>query len=511
MKRVNINSILLGLVLLIALSMRLWGINYDLPYIYHPDEPWPIRIGHHMLVTGDFNPHFFDWPSLIIYVNLFIQKIYYSINGFWSPGVSSGITNPLIELVMGVTYSPVPNIVLLGRLVTVGLGIGTVAITIRIGKELSQKLMVGLLAGVMLAISPTNVSLNRFITPDSYATFFVTAVFLASVFIFQQGETWAYVMAGLCLGLAVSSKYNSGMIIIAILAGHFFRTGWRGFNDYRLYLTLFLGGLTFVATTPYSLLDFSGFYTGFLSTGQHYSTGHAGMEGDTLKWYLNYMWQTANVIYLLAGLEILRGLYSRSKEIILLSIFPLVYFIFISSFIVRNDRTLLPVTPFLFLLAASFLAYLIRRASELQSNVWRKLSIAVVVCLALVSLVFPISKTFMETIQLTTVTSRETARIWVNDNLPTGAKIAIESYSPFVDPARFSVQGLGQMIEHNPEWYLEQDFDYLIFGQGMFGRFYLDPERYGSEISQYDDLFERFNLIKTFTDGGYEVRIYQVK
>ena len=89
MKRVNRESILIAVILLIALSVRIWGISYDLPYIYHPDEPWPIRIGHHMLVTGDFNPHFFDWPSLIIYINLLIQAIYYSIGKFF------GFGNPL--------------------------------------------------------------------------------------------------------------------------------------------------------------------------------------------------------------------------------------------------------------------------------------------------------------------------------------------------------------------------------------------------------------------------------
>ena len=106
---------------------------------------------------------------------------------------------------------------------------------------------------------------------------------------------------------------------------------------------------------------------------------------------------------------------------------------------------------------------------------------------------------------------RETARIRIDKNLPLGAKIAIESYSPFVNPAQFSVQGFGRMIEHEPEWYLEQDFDYLVFGQAMYGRFYQDPERYRNETLQYDELFGQFNLTIIFTDGNYEVRVYRVK
>jgi 4-amino-4-deoxy-L-arabinose transferase-like glycosyltransferase len=509
-KRINGKSILSSAILLIALSLRIWGVSYDLPYIYHPDEPWPIRIGHQMLITGDLNPHFFDWPSLVIYVNLFVQAIYYSLEKILSLG-KSVVTNPLVELTMGVTYSPEPIVVLLGRLVTVGIGVGTVAVTMSMGKQLSRDLRVGLLAGIMIAASPTNVSLNRFITPDSYATFFITLTGLASIFIFQQGKTWAYIIAGICLGLAVSSKYNSGLIVIMFLAGHFLRTGLSGYKDYRLYLALFLGGLAFVAVTPYALLDFPEFYAGFLSTGKHYSTGHPGMDGNTLNWYLDYMWQTGGIIYALAILEIMHGIYSRSKKTILLSIFPVLYFVFISCFIVRNDRTFLPVTPFLFLLASLLLTDLWNKANKLQPKVVRLLSIWGIVCLFIIGLSLLTFKTVANTIRLTTVNSRETARIWIDNNLQTGDHIAIESYTPFVDPIHFSVQGFTKIIDHEPEWYIDQGFDYLVFGQNMYGRFYTEPGRFKNEVSQYDRLFKQFKLVKTFIDGDYEVRIYKVK
>jgi len=264
-------------------------------------------------------------------------------------------------------------------------------------------------------------------------------------------------------------------------------------------------------TTPFALLDSSKFLADLRFVSQSYATGHEGMEGHTLSWYLNYMWQTANSIYILAALEILRSLYGRSKEIVLLSIFPLVYFVFISSFVVRNDRTFLPLTPFLFLLAASFLVHLLSKASRLPSRAWRQVSVLVSACLLITGLSLPLSKTITATIRLTTVNSRETARIWINNNLPPGARIAIESYAPFIDPSRFFVQGLGRMIDHDPEWYSEQGFDYLIFSQGMYGRFYQEPQRYGSQVSEYDKLFGRFQSVRLFKEGGYEVRVYRVK
>ncbi len=67
------------------------------------------------------------------------------------------------------------------------------------------------------------------------------------------------------------------------------------------------------------------------------------------------------------------------------------------------------------------------------------------------------------------------------------------------------------MIDHEPEWYVEQGFDYLVFSEGMYGRFYRDPDRYRNEVLRYNKLFSRFDLVAIFTDGGYEVRIYKVR
>ena len=510
-KRISIELLPIALIVSLSVLLRVWGVNYDLPYIYHPDEPEAVIIAHRIFVTGDFNPHFFDWPSFTIYTNLFVQAAYHFLSRLLALEASTHIAVPAIQIAMGAVLSPQPAIVLLGRMVTIGFGIGTVLITIWLGKALTRSLAVGLLAGMMVAVSPTNVSLNRFITPDSYATFFILASFFASLLIFQQGKTMAYLLAGICSGLAISSKYNSGLILIVFLACHFLRYGTRGFRDYRLYLTLFLSFLAFVAATPYALLDFPTFWAAFLSTSQHYSTGHPGMEGNTLQWYVMYMRQTGGVIYILALLGILRGMYLRSKEVLLLSLFPLVYFVFISSFVVRNDRTSPPLTPFLFLLAAWFLVDLFDRVKKFQSRFYRRLILTVLVSLTIITLAFPLSKTIADTRRLTTVNSRETARIWIADNLPPGTKVAIESYSPFVDPSRFFVQGFGRMIEHESAWYIEQGFDYLVFSQGIYGRFYEQSDKYRNEVSQYDALFERFHLMKDFTDGNYEVRVYEVE
>jgi len=512
MKQIFRESTLVSCLLLVAFLIRVWGVNYDLPYIYHPDEPGYIAISQNIFKTGDLNPHFFNYPSLFFYINALAYIPYYLFGKIVGVFRTPNDILPPISLAMGVTIAQMPTTVLLGRIITISFGVGAAGLVYLIGKQITGRVMVGTLASLMVTISPTTVWHSRLITPDTFVTFFALAAFLTSILIYQQGRTWQYAIAGICVGLTASSKYNGGLIVLPLVLAHFLRYGKAAFKQPKLYLALLLCGVGFTLTTPYAVLDSTKFLTDLRFEITHYSTGHAGMEGDTLEWYLNYMWQTGGGIYLLSILGVLFGIIERPKEIGLLAIFPLIYFAFISRFVVRNDRTFLPLTPFAFLLAAWFLTTLFDKIGNWRVKLWQRyLSLTVLTSLAIAVLALPLSKTIADTHRLTTVDSRKTARIWIDNNLPPGSKIAIESYSPFINPSKFSVQGFGRLIDHEPEWYVEQGFDYLVFSQGMYGRFYQNPARYKKEVLQYDNLFRRFNLVKIFTDGGYEIRVYRVK
>ena len=511
MNRINRKLVMLGGIILLALLLRMWRVGFDLPYIYHPDEPSYVAISQNIFKTGDLNPHFFNYPSLFLYINALVYKAYYLfgkfIGVFHTP---DEILSP-ISLAMGVSQAQTPAIVLVGRTITIFFGVGTTVLVYLVGKQLTGKAAVGILASLIIAISSTNVWHSRSITPDTFVTFFSLAAFLASILIYQQGKSWEYILAGLCVGLTASSKYNGGLIVLPLLLAHFLRYGKVSFQQPKLYLALLFCGVGFFAATPYAILDTTKFLTDLRFEAQHYSTGHSGMAGNSLDWYLNYMWNSSGLLYLFAAMSVVCGSILYPKETMLLSIFPLSYFAFISSFTVRNDRTFLPLTPFMFLLAAWFLIIVFDKLRKVQTQSFRRLFLTVFACFVIGLLALSVSKTIADTQSITKINSRETARIWIDNNLPTGVNVGIEAYSPFINQSRFAVQGFSKMIEHDPEWYIEQQFDYLVFSQGMYGRFYQDPERYKNEISQYDNLFGRFTLTRLFTDGGYEVRVYKVK
>ncbi len=498
--------------LLIAAGLRIWGLNYGLPFLYHPDEGVPVIKAQTMLRTGDLNPHFFHWPSLIFYINALAYGLHYLIGNIL--GVFHTVADiPVpIMLAMGSGKMPAPEIWLLSRAISMIFGLGVVVLVFLSSKELTGKLIAGAIAGLLLAVSPTNVALSRYIAPDVMATFLIMLSFYGSIKVWKTGHRRYYILAGVAAGLAISAKYNAALILVTLVLAHFWRYGLKGIKKKDFYLTLFLTVITFFATTPYSLLDFSTFLTDIQFDRQHYSTGHTGMEGDTLNWYLSYMWRVEGLVFILAIIEIVRGVFMRAKNTLFLSFFPIIYFVFISSFIVRNERTLLLILPFVVLLATNLIIWALIKLSE-QKN--PKVSTGFVIGIALIitiAIAFPLQKTIRNNVKLTSIDSRETARIWIADNLPHESKIAIEAYAPYIDPSFFTIKDAYFWREDHSslEWYQENNFDYWVFSEGSYGRYFKNPEKYGDYIAAYEELWNQFHLEKSFNDGDYEIRIYSI-
>src|SRR5262249_46868509 len=58
----------LGLALLMAAMLRFWALGSGLPFSPGVDEPEIMERAVRMIKTGDFNPHFFDYPALYMYL-----------------------------------------------------------------------------------------------------------------------------------------------------------------------------------------------------------------------------------------------------------------------------------------------------------------------------------------------------------------------------------------------------------------------------------------------------------
>jgi hypothetical protein len=118
--------------------------------------------------------------------------------------------------------------------------------------------------------------------------------------------------------------------------------------------------------------------------------------------------------------------------------------------------------------------------------------------------------TITSNISKTTTDSRVYAQQWVESTIPEGARIAIESYAPFIDPAKYDVSYFHLLTLHPPEWYRQQEYDLLIFSSGRYYRYFQTPERYPEEVSLYNSLWNSFSEVATFDQHWTIIRVFQV-
>lgn len=67
----NYHSVLLLILLLVGFFIRFSGTIFGLPYLHHWDEPAVTTTAIRIMQSGDYNPHFLHWPSLLIYLQVF--------------------------------------------------------------------------------------------------------------------------------------------------------------------------------------------------------------------------------------------------------------------------------------------------------------------------------------------------------------------------------------------------------------------------------------------------------
>lgn len=498
-------------IVALAAAARFWGIGFGLPYLYHPDEPGKIEIAQQMLKTGDLNPHYFRKPTLLIYANALLYVPYYLVNKANGRFTAPADIPAVQRTNMGVGYIGAPDAVVMGRALTAVIGVVGVFVLWLLARRITGSPAVALVAALLLAISPVNVIQGHYIETNAFLVLALLGVLWASLRLLERGTRADYLLAGFLTGVAMTCKYPGVVGFVIPLAAHWLRSGRKIVRDRNLIACCLAVPVGFLLFTPFALLDPVSFVLGAGSEAAHYAIGHEGAEGWAPFWYIGYAVQGEGIITLIAVIGGWLAWKRKDQPLLLVTAFALAYYIFISLFRVRNDRTFMPITPFLFLLGAWALLQLwqLSRATPAAS---RRLGAALGLgALLIAGIVVPGRVAYAATRKLTIVDSRETGRVWIEQHLPAGSHVAIESYSPWVAPNRYALEPVRRIIDHPPEWYVEQKIDYVVVSRAMYGRFYRNRERYAADVAQYDALFNRFELLQEFHDGGLEVKVYAVR
>jgi hypothetical protein len=114
------------------------------------------------------------------------------------------------------------------------------------------------------------------------------------------------------------------------------------------------------------------------------------------------------------------------------------------------------------------------------------------------------------------------ARDWVVDNVPQGAKVTIETRALLLDPLRYQVSNIPQLIAdplsrapREYDTYAAEGVDYIIASGQSFGPIMASPRNFPDEYRRYMQLFERSHEIARFPPNaqhpGPELRVYKLK
>lgn len=493
-------------ILAIGLALRLWGINFGLPFMLNVDEPRPVDSALQMLNTGNLDPGFFYWPSLLMYLNAIVYGAYFLLN----PARGAFGHLPLVDVEgTGIARAPSSELILLGRGLTAFFGVWLIVVVYLIARRMGRNKWVGWLAALSVAVEPTNVRFSQLIRPDELALCLALVSFYCALKILDDPGFKFYILAGIAAGLAASAKYTLGIIVVAIVVVHLIKRGVRAPLRGEIWLAAFASVLAFFGTTPYAVLNWRQFIAGGIAQdAAAYLPGDAQSTAASIAWYANYLWANLGLGALLALGGALYLLIRRDKPGIALLSFLAGYLAFINSFVAHVDGNILPAIPFLCILASLFISAAYDFLQK-KFSIHRRWVSAAMTCLVVLLLLPPLQVTASNDYRLTLSDGRFTANAWIEQNVPAGSRIALESWAPYVDRHKFTVASFGLMIDHPPDWYVSNGFEYLVFSEGSYGRSFTQPERYAKYVPQYDAFFSRFTEVARFDDHNFEIRIFK--
>ena len=490
------------LILILALSLRLWGITHGLPIIHNPDEDI-LKTGVAKISFHDINPDTFEHPSLMYYAGFILHKFVYSI--------------PNLDPNLKWEY-------LLGRLLF-GAILGTLTILLLYlsTKSIYNK-TTALFAALFMSIVPFHVMNSHFFYLDIPLTFFVTLTFYFATKAYKEDKLKYYFFSAIAAGFAMGTKYTGGAAILITVSAYIIKNikcNKSSINTKNskalLYITLFFC-MGFIITTPMAVLDFNTFKeSGFLYQIDHVTKlfdgntgvkGHAGFDLSPEKFhYKRFLFQITAAfpyglgipLYILSIFGLIFVIKNREKKDAIPLTFFCGFFVAISSLYVVFTRYYLPLFPF-FVLFASILCAEVLTKEKFKK--YKKIMIAIITLVVLYNLFMGITLT-----DNLIHNTRSEASDWINGNIPENSNIVHSRYAPVLNSQKFNAE----RIESTPKGFAP---NFIIIDETMYARYYKEPKKHDQEKTTYT-IYKRIRenkslrLIKTFKKDYFNEKIYK--
>ena len=484
--RVSWPFLVLAAIVVVALALRLHGLNWDGGYGFHPDErdiymrsdcmyalltdaPHASTCGYlndqpeaepglgglRYFFDADrspLNPHWFPLGSILIYVLVFIRsmvELFTDVGGF------------------DMRYA--------GRTLSALADVGSVLMVFVIGRRLYGR-NVGLLAAGLTALAVIHVQHSHFYRPETFTVLLTLASIWATLRMVERRRLRDSVLLGLILGLALAPKVNVLPLLAPLALGYGYRIldEAEGLWDeitpemlWRVASHAILAGMValvvFFVTTPYAFIDIAAFVSDVML--QTRMAREAGFFPFTVQYvdtppFLYQIRQTTVwglgvplgvVAWLSIPFTVLMVLIDRLnlRADLILLVWVVPSLLFLESFEVRFLRYLFPLMPVMILLASRMMLWNIDRVSEPLARFGTSIGVLVaqarqrriawrpgmqaIVVLSVVGLpMFVIGSTAFYSLAFQNVYANEhpanEAAYWVQEEIPLTSPIVLDNH-----------------------------------------------------------------------------------
>ena len=502
---------LLGLIVLLALGLRLYGIDWDDGGLFHPDERailmqteqinFPSSGGEFgdLLSAEDspLNPGWFNYGSLPLYILRTVQAV----------------ASPVADWDLFDLRIP-------GRAISTLADTVTILLVFSLGARWYGR-RVGLLSAALTALAVIHIQLSHFFAVDTILAMFIVATLLVSARVAHTGSRGDAAIAGVLFGLAIATKASSAPLILAVAASHliyafsipgdrfaFAPEFWANRIRIRTFVIggLISGGAAFVAlffAQPYLFIDFDQYWADM------------GREGEMVRRVIDFPYtrqyeDTSRYLYQMLqlgtwglgpalGLAVWGGLCagiiaawrSRRKVDLVVLAWVIPYLLIIGWFDVKFLRYMLPVTPLL-LIYASRVSWWLVNALRWNKQMQRVAGPIVVGGL----LVFTAHYTLAFESMYSQPHPAQEASDWISTNAPVGSTVLKEHWDEGLPELHeYDVREL-PLYDHDTLSKLREvseslaGADYLvIFSNRLYGTVSRLKDRYPISSVYYEKLF----------------------
>ena len=419
MSQVNLSKklpFLLVLIVFVGFALRVWGINFGLPYQFHQDEP--IVVNHALAYgTGDLNPHFFIIPPLCSYLLL----VFYGFSFILGKIVGS-FPDPYS---FALYFFRDPSIFYIIARMLLGVIPGTLSIWL-VYKVYARFFGIQgkLYAAMVVAFSFLPVINSHYAYADNLMVILILLCYLSFLRMVDHPLWKNYFISGILTGLAVNTKYNSAILAVSFMAAHIWGVcnteskRIKIFFDRKLWIFALTAISVFLITNPFSVLDWKFFL----------SQTFGGIRHDYMGWthHMTYSMVEGIGLWLVVfGLLGFIAIIKRGKPLkwLLFFSFPVMFYVHLVFASQPFSRYVLPLIPF-FAMGASYFLF-----SVLCPVIRRRTHKILIIFLAAILLLPTALKSVKADILFLGSDTRAISKEWFENNIPPYSKVAADHTS----------------------------------------------------------------------------------